>query len=141
MTSYPAYYYRQSAVIPVRGEGEALRVLLISSRSRSRWIIPKGIVEPNLTPADSAAKEAFEEAGIRGRVHPEPIGEYDYPKWGGTCVAEVYVMRVDEVLDRWLESFRERVWLTLEEAIGRIQEEKLQEIMRGVPDFLSETAP
>lgn len=141
MTSYPAYYYRQSAVIPVRGEGESLRVLLISSRSRSRWIIPKGIVEPNLSPADSAAKEACEEAGIRGRVHPEPIGEYDYPKWGGTCVAEVYVMRVDEVLDRWLESFRERVWLTLDEAIERIQEEKLREIMAGVPDFLSVAAP
>ncbi|MEO5346381.1 MAG: NUDIX hydrolase [Magnetococcus sp. YQC-9] len=141
MTSYPAYYFRQSAVIPIRGEGESLQVLLISSRSRSRWIIPKGIVEPNLSPADSAAKEAFEEAGIRGRVHPEALGVYDYPKWGGTCVAEVFVMRVDEVMDRWMESFRERVWLSLEEAIVRVQEEKLREIMGKVPDFLAATAP
>ncbi|MBF0125872.1 MAG: NUDIX hydrolase [Magnetococcales bacterium] len=137
MAQYPEYYYRQSAVIPVRGRGEALRVLMISSRTGKRWVIPKGIIEPDLSPAASAAKEALEEAGISGQVLPEPIGSYQYKKWEGTCVAQVFVMLVDTVQDQWLESFRQRVWLTLEEALQRVNEEKLREIMRLVPSFLS----
>ncbi|MBF0628775.1 MAG: NUDIX hydrolase [Magnetococcales bacterium] len=137
MRSYPDYYYQQSAVIPVRGQGESLRVLLISSRTRKRWIIPKGIVEPGLTPATSAAKEAMEEAGIAGQVFPESIGAFEYEKWNGICVAEVFVMQVEEVRDHWLESYRDRVWLPLDEAVQRIDEAPLQAMMRQVPEFLA----
>ncbi|MBF0214899.1 MAG: NUDIX hydrolase [Magnetococcales bacterium] len=136
MDQFPAYYYKQSAVIPVRGSGAGLRVLMISSRTRKRWVVPKGIVEPDLTPAESAAKEAVEEAGIEGRVLEPPIGHFEYAKWGGTCMVEVFVMRVETVRDRWLESFRERVWLSLEEASQRVQEDGLREILGRVPEFL-----
>ncbi|MBF0180994.1 MAG: NUDIX hydrolase [Magnetococcales bacterium] len=137
MSRYPDYYYNQSAVIPVRGSGQELRILLITSRSGKRWVIPKGIIEPDLSPAESAAKEAMEEAGIAGEVRPEPIGRYQYDKWGGTCEARVFVMRVDEVREQWLESFRKRGWFTLEEALRRVQEDDLKKIMRRLPEFLS----
>ncbi|MBF0296806.1 MAG: NUDIX hydrolase [Magnetococcales bacterium] len=137
MSQYPDYYYNQSAVIPVRGRGQELRILLITSRTGKRWIIPKGIIEPDLSPADSAAKEALEEAGIAGEVLPEPIGRYRYDKWGGTCDARVFVMRVEEVHEQWLESFRKRSWFTLEEALRRVREEELKKIMRRLPEFLS----
>lgn len=135
MGEYPDYYYNQSAVIPVRGAGEALRVLMISSRTGKRWVFPKGIVEPELSPRESAAKEAFEEAGIEGEVLPEPVGAYTYEKWGGTCAVAVFVMRVEQVAGAWLESFRKREWVTPEEAIRRVREERLQEILRALPAF------
>ncbi|MBF0340828.1 MAG: NUDIX hydrolase [Magnetococcales bacterium] len=136
MGQFPEFYYKQSAVIPVRGLGAGLQVLMITSRTSRRWVIPKGIVEPDLDPAASAAKEALEEAGIEGRVWPEPLGVFEYAKWGGTCVVDVFVMRVDNVLDRWLESYRERAWLSLEEATQRIQEDQLREILARVPEFI-----
>lgn len=141
MLLYPAYYYNQSAVIPVRGRGDALRVLMITSRTKKRWVIPKGIVESDLTPAASAAKEALEEAGIDGLVRPEPIGSYEYEKWGGTCVVKVFVMEVETVHDQWLESFRERAWVSLDEAVGRVKEVELQKILRLVPAFLAPSDP
>ena len=77
--------YEQSGVVPYRWLEGRLEVLLITSLRRGRWIIPKGIVEPDMTPAESAAMEAFEEAGVKGRVGTEPIGEYTVNKWGGVC--------------------------------------------------------
>lgn len=54
----PEWFYRQSGVIPYRWQQEELQVLLITNRRNRRWVIPKGIVEPELSPAASAVKEA-----------------------------------------------------------------------------------
>ncbi len=137
MQEHPDYYYRQSAVIPYKKEGDELKILLITSRKKKRWVIPKGIIELDLSPPDSAANEALEEAGIQGRVLQEPIGHYKYDKWGGTCEVQVFVMGVERVLDEWLESFRDRAWVGLEEAMGRMEEKKLRGIMKKLPDFLA----
>jgi 8-oxo-dGTP pyrophosphatase MutT (NUDIX family) len=111
-------------------------VLLISSRKKRRWVIPKGVKEPDLTPQASAAKEALEEAGIEGRVSERPIGTYRYQKWGGICTVEVFAMAVGEVRETWEESYRDREWLSLETAISRIDEDRLKELLRSLPDFL-----
>ncbi len=140
MVQFPSYYYQQSAVLPIQGEGDALQLLLITSRTKKRWVIPKGVVDEGLTPKESAAKEALEEAGIEGDILPEQIGVYEYPKWGGTCQVKVFVMRVQTIHEQWLESFRERVWLTCTEASQRVREEKLQEIIRQLPSFLATSA-
>jgi 8-oxo-dGTP pyrophosphatase MutT (NUDIX family) len=55
-------------VIPYRIRDGKIEVMLITSSTRKRWIIPKGMIEPDMTPQDSAAKEAWEEAGIIGQV-------------------------------------------------------------------------
>jgi 8-oxo-dGTP pyrophosphatase MutT (NUDIX family) len=89
-----------------------LEVLLITSRRRGRWIIPKGLIEPGMSPAESAAMEAFEEAGVRGRIGDQPIEEYSYKKWGGVCGVKVYLLEVDEVFDDWPEAdIRRREWI------------------------------
>ena len=64
--------FRQSGVIPVLDD----RLVLITSRKSDRWIIPKGYVEKGLSPAESAAKEAYEEAGLIGVVHHKAAGNY-----------------------------------------------------------------
>ncbi len=138
MLERPEYYYVQSAVIPVRGKSaDDLQLVMITSRKKKRWIIPKGIVETPLSAADSAAKEALEEGGIKGDVIPTPIGSYSYDKWGGTCKAEVYVMVVTELLEEWEEDFRDREWVGLSTAMERIREPGLKEICARLPEFLA----
>jgi len=118
--------------LPLRRKGGAYEVLLITTRRNERWIIPKGIVEPDLTPAASAEKEAWEEAGVRGRVEKPALGTYSYAKWGGSCVVKVFVMYVSEVLDAWPESERKRRWMGLREAERLVDEAGLKKLLRRV---------
>lgn len=129
MREHPDYYYQQSAVIPVRRQEDGLKILMITSRRKRRWVVPKGILDPDLSPQDSAAKEAKEEAGILGTVYPKMLGTFEYEKWGGTCSVQVYVMLVTQVQDTWLESFRDRAWLDLEEAVDRVKEPDLKKML------------
>ncbi|MBF0193953.1 MAG: NUDIX hydrolase [Magnetococcales bacterium] len=138
MEEKPSYYYKQSAVIPFRRNGDSLQILLITSRKKKRWIIPKGIIEDHLSAADSAAKEALEEGGIKGKTHDKAIGNYTYEKWGGTCKAEVFVLEVTQLLEQWDEDFRDRAWLGIPQAIERIKEDKLKDICAALPKFLQE---
>jgi len=149
----PAWFYRQSGVIAIRWPGgpsaaEARRggsgrdsgpgaeILLVTSRKGKRWVIPKGVVEPGLSPADSAAKEAWEEAGVRGTLRPEPLGSYEYPKWGGRCTVEVFLLEVASVVEHWPEEHRTRRWASVEAAAEAVREPALQALIRSVPAAL-----
>jgi LmbE family N-acetylglucosaminyl deacetylase/8-oxo-dGTP pyrophosphatase MutT (NUDIX family) len=138
LSQVPDWFFNQSAVIPYRIHDGNIEVLLITSRKRKRWVIPKGVVEPGMSPADSAAHEAWEEAGLAGQVSNAPVGGYEYDKWGGTCQVEVYLLQVETVLEDWPESFRDRQWLSVEEAAGRVDEAELKQIIRALPAFLEE---
>ncbi|HZD53805.1 MAG TPA: NUDIX hydrolase [Woeseiaceae bacterium] len=129
MAQVPEWMYRQSAVIPYRRGPSGLEVLLVTSRKGTRWVSPKGVVEPDLSPAASAAKEALEEAGVRGPIDDEPLGTYQYRKWGGTCTVEVFAMEVEEEEADWPEAgMRRRAWLSFDEARRRIDEARLKQI-------------
>jgi phosphohistidine phosphatase len=138
MQERPDYFYRQSAVIPYRIVEGKIQVLMITSRRKKRWVIPKGIIEPDLSAADSAAKEAFEEAGLDGQVSTAPIGTYEYEKWGSICRVQVFTMRVEKAWDEWEESFRDREWISLDTAIKRVQEKRLKQILRNLPLAISQ---
>jgi 8-oxo-dGTP pyrophosphatase MutT (NUDIX family) len=127
------WMFIQSGVIPYRRRRGQVEVLLITSRKRRRWVIPKGIVETPLCPADSAAKEAWEEAGILGQVIQPPLGTYEYNKWGGTCYVEVFLFQVESVMESWPEEWRDRQWLSLNEAAGRVDEADLKQMILAVP--------
>jgi 8-oxo-dGTP pyrophosphatase MutT (NUDIX family) len=120
---------RQAAAIPLH-EG---RICLISSRGGRRWIIPKGCLEPGKTSGEIALQEAWEEAGLAGVLLPEPVGSYLYEKAGFVCHVTVFVMEVTEVTQEWPErEWRQRVWLPHGQAVNRIEEPGLREILRGV---------
>ena len=129
----PAYYFNQSAVVPYRRGPDGVEVLLITSRGRRRWIVPKGIVEPFLTPAESARKEAYEEAGIEGEVGDSPLGTYQYKKWGGVCKVEVFSLRVETEHPHWEESFRGRRWFSVADAVDELSEPALKELVAALP--------
>ena len=70
----------QVAALCTRDGTEGMEVLLITSRGTGRWILPKGWPIPSRTLAGSAAQEAWEEAGVRGRIEDTPLGHYDAQK-------------------------------------------------------------
>ena len=125
----PDSWYNQSGVIPYRIKNGKLQILLITSRRKQRWIIPKGIIEDGLMPQESAAKEALEEAGVIGIVENESIGKYKYKKWGGKVKVKVYLMVVNSLLDSWDEvEYRERKWYSFNEARDLIEIKKIKKL-------------
>lgn len=123
----PAYYYSQSAVIPYRIHNGQTEILLITSSSNKRWIIPKGVIEIGMTPQASAAKEAYEEAGVLGRVGHVLLGTYTQQKWGAECHVQVYPMQVTEMIPQQqrLEPDRQRCWMTPQEAASCLKQKAL----------------
>lgn len=81
-------------------------------------------------------QEAYEEAGIRGKIVSEVLGEFRYHKWGGTCTVRVFLMEIDEILTSWPEvEYRYRIWVGVEEAIQFLKEKKLKRIVKEIPVF------
>src|SRR5436189_3817956 len=64
----------QYAALPYRLSGRSREVMLVTSRETRRWIIPKGWPHKGKAPHRSAAREAFEEAGVVGAVRRHPLG-------------------------------------------------------------------
>jgi 8-oxo-dGTP pyrophosphatase MutT (NUDIX family) len=117
---------RQSGVIPVVDN----RVVLITARKSDRWIIPKGYVEKGLSLADSAAKEAYEEAGLLGSVHCQSVGEYRYRKFGKLYAVHVFPLIVETMLDEWDEMHvRRRIVATPAEAVELLDHDELKRII------------
>jgi phosphohistidine phosphatase len=141
MVNKPDWFYNQSAVIPYRLAAGKIEILLITSRKRKRWIIPKGIIEPQDSPAESAVKEAWEEAGITGRIFSPSVGVYEYQKWGGTCHVRVFVFEVEQIFESWPESFRAREWVSVAEAARRVDERELKQIILTVSDSIRTIKP
>lgn len=130
----PEYFFTQSAVLPYRIVDGQIEIMIVASRRGTRWVVPKGVKEPELSPGDSAAKEAFEEAGVRGQVDERPIGHYDYEKWGGVCHVAVFPMAVsesvsDEEWEKSEESHRHRRWVTVREARRLLDEKALRKFL------------
>jgi len=125
-TSAP--YVRQSAALPLRGG----KVCVITSSNGKRWVIPKGLIDPGQTAGETALQEAWEEAGLVGALHPEPIGSYLYEKYGQTCHVIVFVMDVTEVAGEWPErQVRERSWVSQAGLLERIEEPGLLDVLRA----------
>jgi len=88
-----------------------------------------------MSAAESAAMEAFEEAGVRGQIGDRPIDEYSYKKWGGVCGVKVFLLEVDEILDEWPESdIRRREWMSVDDAVEAIDQQALKAIVGSLPD-------
>jgi len=111
---------RQCGAMPYRWQG-GLELLLVTSGS-GRWIVPKGW--PKLfQPAFKAAEvEAFEEAGVRGRIERRPLGTFDHLKSIGRdqavrCRVTTFALEVGVELAEWPEQRRRRRrWVDVLEA-------------------------
>jgi 8-oxo-dGTP pyrophosphatase MutT (NUDIX family) len=118
---------RQAAAIPFK-KGQ---LCLVTSRSGKRWVIPKGNIEPGKPAGEIALQEAWEEAGLTGVLQHDPVGSYCYEKLGNVHHVIVYLLRVTEVAEAWPEDgLRQRCWLSIEQAVHRVEDQGLREILR-----------
>ena len=118
-------------------------VLLITSRDTRRWIIPKGWPIAGIEPPLSALREAWEEAGVRGNVAPDPIGEYGYVKAmrgapGVPCTVVVDPVRVGSLASAVPERHeRRRRWFSAAKAARKVAEPELRGLIEAFGEMVS----
>jgi 8-oxo-dGTP pyrophosphatase MutT (NUDIX family) len=129
----------QFAALPFR-ETDAMEaeILLITSRDTGRWVIPKGWPMKGKKPHEAAAQEAWEEAGVLGRVAKKSLGHYDYDKAAADrlssvrCRVEVFPLKVEAIDSAWPEyGQRRRRWFGPHEAATLVLEKELSDILEG----------
>src|SRR5262249_7635612 len=126
----------QYGALPYRPSARSRpQFMLVTSRETRRWIIPKGWPKKGQLPHHSAAREAFEEAGVVGAVAKRSVGSFSYEKQlksGGAVVCEVRVfpLEVRRQNKQWPEK-QERVvkWLSASQAAEKVKEPKLSAII------------
>lgn len=127
----------QSAVIPYRLRRRGIEIAIITATRSDRWLVPKGHLEPGLTPQASAAKEAYEEAGLLGRADSFIVGRFEYIKRRQRRLVHVYPMAVLQELERWPERrLRERRWVSMDEAAELVCYKELGRCIRAMHELL-----
>lgn len=119
----------QYAALPFRLSGnDAIEIMLITSRDTRRWVIPKGWPMKGLKPHETAACEAFEEAGLIGRIMKRAIGSFQYQKRlkegrSVICEVEVFPLEVKQQRETWPEQHqRDGRWFSLPDAAALVEE-------------------
>ncbi|WP_299724510.1 NUDIX hydrolase [uncultured Tateyamaria sp.] len=127
----------QFAALCYRVKNDKIQVLLVTSRGSGRWIIPKGWPMDGKTPTESAAIEAWEEAGVKGIADPRPLGLFSYSKildeveHDLPCVAMVYGLKVKSLARDFPEAGqRTRKWVGRKKAASLVDEPELARILR-----------
>ncbi len=118
----------QVAAVCYRIRGSGIEFLLIQTRGRGRWTFPKGSAEPGLTHAQAAALEAFEEAGVHGRIEEKSFARYVQRKSGrNSATGRDKELAVNAYLCEALrlspptESNRNRTWFSVQETRARLR--------------------
>jgi 8-oxo-dGTP pyrophosphatase MutT (NUDIX family) len=118
----------QVAAVCYRLRNRAIEFLLVRTR-RGLWTFPKGGMMAGLTPAQAAALEAFEEAGVHGRMEEEAFARYIRTKRAGRRDRGVDVAvsaHLCEVLrrERPQEAGRNPSWFSIEKTKRRLREDR-----------------
>ncbi len=118
-----------------RRREDTVEVLLITSRDTGRWVIPKGWPMAGLAPEAAAAREAWEEAGVRGTINPVCLGRFGYMKGLADdatvpCAVAVYGLKVADLAQKFPEvKERNRRWFAPAEAATVVDEPELATLL------------
>ena len=125
----------QYGAIPYRRAKDGIEIMLITSRSTRRWIVPKGWPLARKPSRDVARLEALEEAGLEGTMGKRRFGSFHYHKRlkDGSivlCRVDVFAFEVGRQLDDWLERReRKRRWFDAKRAIKLVRERELKALI------------
>jgi 8-oxo-dGTP pyrophosphatase MutT (NUDIX family) len=127
----------QYGALPYRiSNGHRPEFMLVTSRETRRWIIPKGWPKRGKSPHRSAAREAFEEAGVLGAVGRRAIGSFSYEKRlksgrSVQCEVRVFPLKVKRQRKEWPEKRERRVkWLSASKAAQKVKDPTLSKIIQ-----------
>ena len=114
------------AAVCYRLRNGKLEFLLVQTRN-GHWTFPKGGVDQDLSNADAAAREAYEEAGVTGWVESAPFVSYLHCKPAqlrshrGAMLVDAHLCEVKR-LKKPLEGHRNPTWFTHAKAKRRLRE-------------------
>ncbi len=101
---------RRIAVIPVIGRGKNRRLVMVTARRHGHWIVPTGKPEAKLSDRRVALLEAFEEAGVVGRL--KKLGRSGrvrcHSASGKPRKMDLYGLKVQKTLRRWPEQHQRK---------------------------------
>lgn len=122
---------KQYGAIPFMREDGELKVVLVTSAS-GYWIFPKGRYEEELGKQGTAELEAFEEAGVKGKL----LGKNPYRtkvviKSGETVRLTLYPLEVQKLFGSWEEDDRrERKVVSVPKALKLMDSSALKDCLR-----------
>lgn len=134
----PSKFHRQVAALPFRQDEDGVHLLMVTSRTRKRWILPKGNPIKGLAPNKVAEVEALEEAGVVGSACSKAIGTYayDHLNYDGSIrpsKVAVYPLLVTEQKDDWKEKDQRSIkWIPLKRAAKRADDEELSVLLEAL---------
>jgi 8-oxo-dGTP pyrophosphatase MutT (NUDIX family) len=121
---------KRIAVVPVVMSKTRLKVYLITSREERKWIIPTGKLEKKLNNRQVAALEAFEEAGILGKLdkHFREQVLLQSPSGKHKRKTTVFLLYVKRILKCWPEIHdRKRKLVSLKKYLKSVSNRKLKQ--------------
>ncbi|RUM22195.1 NUDIX domain-containing protein [Rhizobium vallis] len=126
---YGALCFRRTA-------DDGVEVLLVTTRETGRWTIPKGWSIKGLAPHEVAEREAWEEAGVKGRAKKRVFGHFAYIKSledgrEKPAFVEVHLLDVRGTKKRFPEcEERKLAWMSPAEAASAVNEPELKSLLR-----------
>ncbi|MGY4623271.1 NUDIX hydrolase [Bradyrhizobium sp. USDA 4486] len=126
---------KQFAALPFRLDNSELRVMLITTKRKRRWSVPKGSLIRNTSPHRTAALEAYEEAGVMGAIAKRALGSFKHRKRKGertrTMDVAVFPMKVHGRERWWPEKGeREAVWVSTKRAARLVHKAELRQLIK-----------
>ena len=137
----------QFGALCVRTGTDGLDVLLITTRETRRWSIPKGWPIRGLSSHEVVEREAWEEAGVKGRAKKRVFGYYTYLKTLDDgrkipSIVEVHLVSVRRMKKNFPEcKERKLAWMRPREAALLVDEPELKSLIRSLDWHRTLTSP
>ncbi len=130
------------AAVCYRRVGEAIEFKLVRTKGGRHWTFPKGHIEKGETPWIAAAREALEEAGVRGSIEPGPFTVYPYEKYGPNSqpvelMVAAYLLLVESDCDT-PEPWRNPTWFPPEQAKAKLAERRSPQYQQAYTRVIDE---
>lgn len=119
----------EAGAIPLRRAGKDWQILLVTSKDDPpAWIFPKGHIEPGESAAAAALREAWEEAGVHGRI-VGPAGTLAFQRASDTVRVEFYLLETND--QGTPEEGRSLAWLPYQDALVRLSFDDSRALLRS----------
>jgi 8-oxo-dGTP pyrophosphatase MutT (NUDIX family) len=131
--------FKQFAALPYRMRDDDVQILLITTRRKGRWSLPKGWPIKRSTPQTTAMVEAYEEAGVRGEIGNKKIGRFTKRRrrklQSVLCEVEIFPLEVTRQRHDWPEKReRRRIWVAARKAAKLVKKSGLRRAIKSFSD-------
>lgn len=119
----------QAGGIVFRHKRAGISILLVrAKRDSTKWIFPKGHIEPGESARAAAVRETREEAGVKGKAIGR-IGKPDEFQWAGQRYrVRYFLIRMISETDE--TDGREKAWFPVHKALKRISFKSARALVR-----------